>query len=173
MGTEAIKTISGDEATPIGLAGNPDTQKGFVESAWSSGVNYFFFYNATYQKMIEGIREIADRDRERMIVATGIEVRNPEVMRQYRDRILELLGTDVIDVFFAQYVAPSDNLEDVIGKDGALDEIRSWQEAGLIRYVGATAHSRPLSTKLLDSGKIVMWPEKNGHSTKPLLSLSA
>lgn len=152
--TCSIQTISGEEATSLGLAGNPDTASRFVDASWSVGVNYYFFYNATYKEMIQGLRRIAAQERERVIIATGIEVREKEVMRQYLDQMLGMLGIETIDVFFTEYVSPSDNLKSVLGENGALDELRSWKDEGLIRYVGATAHSRPLSVALLESGKI-------------------
>ena len=152
MSVEHIVTISGEDAMPLGLAGSPTTGSRFVGRAWSAGVNYFFFYNQTYKTIIEGIRRIPDR--ERIVVATGIEKRDPATMRTYLDQTLESLGTDVIDVFFAEYVSPSEELDDIVGEGGALDEIQKWKNEGRVRYVGATAHSRLISSALLDSGKI-------------------
>jgi aryl-alcohol dehydrogenase-like predicted oxidoreductase len=152
MQGKQIRTISGEIATPLGLAGSPTTGSQFVARAWSVGVNYFFFYNQTYKSLIQGIRRIPDRDR--IVVATGIEKRDPVAMRAYLDQTLELMGTDMIDIFFAEYVSPSEELNEIVGDGGALDEIQKWKDEGRVRYVGATSHSRPISTTLLGSGKI-------------------
>ena len=61
----------------------------------------------------------------------------------------QALAVDVIDLFFAEYVSPADKLQDVLGDGGAIDEIRKWKNEGRVRYVGATAHSRPLSLSLI------------------------
>ena len=42
----------------------------------------------------------------------------------------------------------------MLGNGGAIDEIRDWKNEGKVRYVGATAHSRPLSLNLIVSGRV-------------------
>lgn len=149
-----LETVQGDAVRPIGLAGNPDTKRGFVEIAFDAGVNYFFFYNLSFRGMVDGLKPLLKAHRERAVLATGTESREPGEMRAYFDRVRGLLGVDTVDLFFAEYVSPSDDMEDVLGRGGAVDEIAKWKDEGKVRYVGATAHSRPLSLELIRSGRV-------------------
>ena len=60
-------------------------------------------------------------------------------------------GGQDVDVFFAEYISPSDDMAQVFG---ALEEIWAWKEAGKVRYVGATCHNRELALKLIESGRV-------------------
>ncbi len=65
-----------------------------------------------------------------------------------------LKGVDVIDVFYAEYVSPSDDLGTVTGKEGTLAEIWKYREEGKVRFVGVTTHNRPLAVDLIESGRV-------------------
>lgn len=54
------------------------------------------------------------------------------------------------DVFFAEYISPAD---DMLQVQAVLDELHTWKKKGLIRYVGATVHNRPLALELIASGQ--------------------
>ena len=149
-----LKTMQGEEVRPLGLAGNPDTENRFVEAAYRAGVNVYFFYSFSFPGMVAGLERLLRGKRERVVVATGTESRDPARMRAYLDEVRSRLGVDVIDLFFAEYVSPSDTMDEVLGKGGAIDEIWRWKEAGKVRYVGATAHSRALAVELIRSGRV-------------------
>ncbi len=53
-----------------------------------------------------------------------------------------------MDVFFAEYVTPH---EDIAQIWAVLDELWDWKERGLIRYMGATTHNRALALDLIKS----------------------
>jgi aryl-alcohol dehydrogenase-like predicted oxidoreductase len=56
--------------------------------------------------------------------------------------VRQYLDVDVVDVFFAEYVTPN---EDIAQIWPVLDELWAWKERGLIRYVGVTTHNRALA----------------------------
>ena len=149
-----LKTIAGDAVRPLGLAGSPETQSGFASIAHGAGVNFFFFYGLNFGGMIDGVRRLVRERREDVFIATGTESRDPDEMRDYFDAVRKALSVDVVDLFFAEYVSPADELDDVLGAGGAIDEIRNWKNEGKARYVGATAHSRPLSLTLIESERV-------------------
>ncbi|MDP6775996.1 MAG: aldo/keto reductase [Candidatus Latescibacteria bacterium] len=149
-----MHTLSGTPHSRLGLGANPDTGDGFAEVAYAAGVNFFFFYNLSFTGMLDGLERLVRDSRESVILATGTEKRNPSDMRADLDEARSRLGVDVIDLFYAQYISPSDDMEAVLGKDGVIDEIARWRDEGKVRYVGATAHNRPLSVKLIESGRI-------------------
>ncbi len=149
-----LKTLAGEPVRPLGLAGAPDSQSGFASIARGAGANFFFFYGLDVDGMVDGVKRLLRRRRDEVFVATGTESRDPSRMRDYLDAVCETLDVDAIDLFFAEYVSPADDPDDVLGKGGAVDEIRKWKDEGRVRYVGATAHSRPLSLSLIESGRI-------------------
>ena len=65
-----------------------------------------------------------------------------------RGKLAALLGIDVIDVFFIEYVHPGDDPKVMFGKNGMLDELQQWKASGLVRFVGATTHDRTLASRL-------------------------
>ena len=149
-----ISTLAGGAVQPLGLAGSPDTQSGFAPVAHRAGVNFFFFYGLKFGGMVDGVKRLLRQRRNEIFVATGTEFRDPVEMRDYFDAARRALGVDAIDLFFAEYVSPADDTQDVLGKGGAIDEIWKWKNDGNVRYVGATAHSRPLSIALVESGRV-------------------
>ncbi len=149
-----LRTLAGSAVRPLGLAGSPDTQGEFAPIARRAGVNFFFFYGLNFGGMIDGVRRLVRERREDVFVATGTESRDPHEMRNCLDAVRQALSVDVVDLFFAEYVSPADELDDVLGNGGAIDEIRKWKNEGKVRYVGATAHSRPISLTLIESGRV-------------------
>jgi aryl-alcohol dehydrogenase-like predicted oxidoreductase len=139
---------------PLGLAGNPNMEEGCVPVAYDVGVNYFFFYNQSYAVLIAELRPLLKANREKIVVATGSESRDPKAMRAYLDRVRRQLDVDVVDVFYAEYVALGDDTETMLGTGGVFDELHKWKAQGLIRYVGATTHNRPMAVELIESGRV-------------------
>ena len=149
-----ITTLLGQPAQPLALAGNPQMEEGCVATAYDAGVNYFFFYNLSFDTLITELKPQLAKNRESIVVATGSESRNPRALRTYLSQVRHRLEVDVIDVFYAEYVAPGEDMETLFGPGGVFDELHRWKAQGLIRYVGATAHNRLLAVKLIESGRI-------------------
>jgi aryl-alcohol dehydrogenase-like predicted oxidoreductase len=81
-------------------------------------------------------------------VASGSECRDIKSLRQYLEQVRQRLNIDVVDVFFSEYVSPSDETYQV---KVMLNELRAWKEKGLIRYVGATTHNRFIALELIQN----------------------
>ncbi|MDA0747394.1 MAG: aldo/keto reductase [bacterium] len=149
-----LKTAGGEAVRPLGLAGNPDTESRFVQTAYDAGVNVFFFYNMSFKGLTAGLGRLLKQERDRVFVATGTESRDPKEMNAYFERVRRVLGVDAVDVFFAEYVSPGDDVDEMVKAGGAIHQIREWKKEGKVRYVGATSHNRPLSLDLIRSGQI-------------------
>lgn len=145
-----IVTQKGQPASILGLAGNQSMEVSCVPAAFKAGVNYFFFYNLSFNNLLEGLKPLLTAKREELVVATGSENRDIRGLSQYLDEVRRHLNTDVVDVFFAEYISPSDDLGQV---QAVLDELHTWKQKGLIRYVGATVHNRPLALELIEGGQ--------------------
>ena len=145
-----LKTLAGKTISPLGLGNNAQMDSDCVKVAFEAGINYFFFYNFTYTNLLEGLKQLLLFQRERVIVATGSSDRSVKRLRQYIHQVHQQLNINIVDIFFAEYISPSDNIKQVYT---VLEELHDWKEKGLIRYVGVTTHNRPLALKLLQSGQ--------------------
>lgn len=144
-----IVTQKGQPSSILGLAGNQSMEISCVRAAFEAGVNYFFFYNLSFNNLLDGLKPLLSARREELVVATGSENRDRRGLSQYLDEVRRHLNIDVVDVFFAEYISPTDDLGQV---KSVLEELHIWKEKGLIRYVGATVHNRPLALELIEAG---------------------
>jgi aryl-alcohol dehydrogenase-like predicted oxidoreductase len=143
-----LRALDGTKASCLGLAAGPNQDRRCVRRALAGGINYFFFYGPGHTSFIEELAALVARKREQIIVATGSGSRRIAGLRASRRKLTALLGIEMIDVFFIEYVHPGDNPDVIFGKNGVLDELRQWKESGWVRFVGATAHDRSLARRL-------------------------
>ncbi len=143
-----LTTLQGDLSSILGLAAYPQTDAACVSTAFRSGINYFFFYNLNHESFLDGLKQILATRRQQVLVAGGSEHRDINSLRQYLEQVRHRLNTDIIDLFFTEYVSPEDDMNQV---RAILDELGSWKEKGLIRYVGATTHNRSIALELIEA----------------------
>jgi aryl-alcohol dehydrogenase-like predicted oxidoreductase len=143
-----LTTLDGSPASCLGLAAGPKQDPRCVRRAFAGGINYFFFYGPGHTSFIEELAALLPRKREQILVATGSGSRKVTGLRAARRKLTALLGIELLDVFFIEYVHPGDDPEVMFGTNGVLDELRQWKESGLVRFVGATAHDRSLAARL-------------------------
>lgn len=148
MPEPSLTTVGGEEVRPLGLAGYPDQDPRFVAEAFAAGVNLFFFYGPSHRALTEGLSSLVPERRREILVATGSGARTPGGLGRAWRELTAAAGVDEIDLFFAEYVHPSEDPEAVFGEGGALEVIDGWKREGRIRHVGATAHDRSLAARL-------------------------
>jgi len=147
-GNRRLTALDDTAASCLGLAAGPKQDPRCVPRAFAAGINYFFFYGPGNASFIKELAALVPRNREQLIIATGSGSRRLAGLRTARRKITALLGVELIDVFFIEYVHPGDNLNEIFGTAGVLDELREWKDRGWVRFVGATAHDRPLARRL-------------------------
>jgi aryl-alcohol dehydrogenase-like predicted oxidoreductase len=143
-----ITSICGNSASPLGLAAAPQQDVRCVRRAVAGGINYFFFYGPGNQPFINQLATLMRTKRDELIVATGSGARKSSSLQAVRRKLLAALKTEVIDVFFAEYVNQRDDPELMFGDNGLFDQLQAWKANGWIRYVGATTHDRALARRL-------------------------
>ncbi|OUL24904.1 aldo/keto reductase [Nostoc sp. 106C] len=142
-----IKSELGQKASILGLAAQPQLDVNSVSMAFAAGINYFFFYSLEYNNFLNGLKPLLAEKREQVLVATGSENRDINSLRRYLDSVRHRLDVDSVDVFFVEYVFPGDDSKQV---QAVLEELRSQQEKGLVRYVGVTTHNRPIALEMIE-----------------------
>ena len=141
-----LSTLQGQPASILGLAGQ-SIDAVTVLLAFAEGINYFFFYNLESENFLGGLKSLLLTNREQVLVATGSEDRDISSLRHYLDSVRHRLDVDRVDVFFAEYVSPADDMTQV---QVLLDELRLWKDSGVVRYVGVTTHNRAIALEMIE-----------------------
>ena len=97
--------------------------------------------------------------RDKFVVATKSMARTKDAMRADIETSLGNLRTDYIDLY--QVHNPSmEQLEQVMGEDGALQALQEAKAEGKIGHIGLTAHSTAVFEKALelDWVETIMFP---------------
>jgi aryl-alcohol dehydrogenase-like predicted oxidoreductase len=149
-----ISTRRGTLASRLGLAARPDQDPKCVRLAFDADINYFFFYGPGNREFVAELGLLIKRHADDAIIASGSGARTKNGLRAARRKIVSLVGTEQIDVFFAEYINPGDSPQAIFGRGGVLDELQQWKASGQIRYVGASAHDRKLASRLAQDPRV-------------------
>ena len=149
-----ITTTNGAAARPLGLAAYPGQSERCVEAAFSGGVNFFFFYGPSHTSVIHGLRPVIQHARDDVIIAGGSGSRRAGGLERVRRTFERELGATGLDLFFAEYLNPSDDLSVVFGKGGPIETLCRWRNDGVVRHVGASTHDASLAVRCIEDGRI-------------------
>jgi predicted aldo/keto reductase-like oxidoreductase len=149
-----ISTISGKTLHSLGLAAYQGQARACVPYAIEQGINYLFFYGLSFDGFVTELAQKIPTQREHLVIASGSEARDPGSLETALSRQMKSLNLETLDIFFAEYVAPSDDDEEIFGRNGTIALLQQWKNCNRIRYVGASCHSRELATRLIADGRI-------------------
>ncbi|MFN6566151.1 aldo/keto reductase [Dendronalium sp. ChiSLP03b] len=145
-----IVTPQGQPASILGLAGQQQMDATCVSVAFEALINYFFFYDLKVENFLDGLKSLLGAKREQVLIATGSEDRDIISLRNYLNCVRDRLNINGVDVFFVEYVSPSDDINQVCE---VLEALRYWKDSGILRYVGVTTHNRRIAKELIESGQ--------------------
>ena len=144
-------------ACPVGFGGIPIQKLSFKDAervllhAVERGINFFDTargYTDSEKKMGRAFK--ARREKVYLV--------SKAMSRDFRGMTLELetslrdLQTETIDLYQLHSVASEKILERIIGPRGALEALLKARQAGKIRWIGITGHSRPVLLKAVKTG---------------------
>ncbi len=81
--------------------------------------------------------------RHECVLATKCHARDRGTAARLIDRSLSNLQTDHVDILFMHHVQRQDELEQILGQDGALRAAEAAREAGAVRFIGISNHGHP------------------------------
>jgi len=143
--------------SPVGFGGIPIQRLSFDEAervlvrAVEKGMNFFDTargYTDSERKMGRALKPHRD----------NIYLVSKAMSRDFRGMTLELetslrnLQTETIDLYQLHSVGSEKILERITGDRGALEALVKAREAGKIRWIGITGHSRPVLLKAVRTG---------------------
>ena len=128
-------------ACPYGIRGDD------VRMAVDRGLNAFFW---TWQmwRTNQAIRDLARRDRERLMIASmsGIAYTAGQVRRS-AERALRSLKTDYLDIFMVGWLGRASR-----GSVAVFDALVDLRESGKVRAIGCSIHNRHRAGRLAAAG---------------------
>lgn len=146
--THTILGNTGLAVHRLGLSASYRPGKETIYKAFDEGVNYFFAYGFDTQ-MTHPISEIALKNREKIVIATGaynMIIGHPDIRRSMEKRLRQF-KTDYIDIFlFLGVMKPKQFPEKLI------KELYKLREEGKIKYIGISCHDRKFAGNLANNG---------------------
>lgn len=159
---------TGLRVSPLGIGGGGGISAQDLLFAFEHGINYFFFssdlHHFAYQRSVEGLKKLVARGssvRDQVVLATVTYLNHPEKLPSILIDQFAELDIDYIDVFRWGWVTDETDMLPLLKKSHRLKGgdniyirgIRQMQEQaseinaellrrGLVRYVGASFHSR-------------------------------
>ncbi len=134
----------------LGFAATYRPGKKTIYKAIDEGINYFFCYGFDSQ-LIDTLREIFPRERERFVVATGaynLLIGHPNIRKTLEKRLRQL-GTDYIDVFqFLGVMKPKHMPPRII------EDLARLREEGKVRGIGMSCHDRKFAGQIAAEGAL-------------------
>lgn len=112
-----------------------------VADSIEAGVNYFDTAN-NYGDSEAKLGPALEPFRDEVFLATKTGQRSAQGAKEHLDRSLELLRTDHIDLYYLHAFGDVErDVKAALSKDGAIRTFLEARQAGVIRYIGFSAHS--------------------------------
>lgn len=132
---------TGLSVTRLGVAASYGTDEAMVEEAVERGVNYLWWGALRTKKMAAGIRAVARKGREDLVVVMHVVARKPAAISKQVESALRQLGLDYIDVLLlGNYQRPP--------SPQLMEHVSDLKEQGKLRFLALSAHDRPLIPRL-------------------------
>jgi predicted aldo/keto reductase-like oxidoreductase len=145
------------EASVVGFGGIPIQGLPYVEAerilvrAVERGINFFDSARA-YTDSEDKIGRALARHRDGIYLSSKALSRSAEAITGELETSLRSFRTDMIDLYQVHSVGSLEQLEKILAPGGAYEALDKAREAGKVRWIGVTGHSRPVLTKAVHSG---------------------
>jgi predicted aldo/keto reductase-like oxidoreductase len=133
---------TGMRVGPLGIASSYGIDAPGVERAFERGVNFFLWGSVRRPAFGIGVRNLAKKHREEMVVAIQSYTRMGMLMPWSVDRALRFLGTDYVDILTLSWWngEPPRRI---------IDAALRLKERGKVRHIMVSCHHRPTFEKLI------------------------
>ena len=121
-----------------------------VEEAHRQGINFIDTARGYVESESLLGHALSIVGREKFILATKSMKRDYKGLVDEFNTSLENLRVDYVDLFQFHNVRTEDELNIILGEDGALRAVRDFQKAGKIRELGISSHSVDLLLKAIE-----------------------
>lgn len=150
---------TGFEVSVIGFGGIPiqrvdeETAYELLVESYNQGINFIDTARG-YMESENLLGAALERfGRNKFILATKSMARTYDGVIEELNTSLKNLRTDYIDLFQFHNVRTKEDLDTVIGENGALKAIKEYKEKGIIKEIGITSHSVDILDIAIDTGE--------------------
>jgi aryl-alcohol dehydrogenase-like predicted oxidoreductase len=134
---------TGFSVTRLGIASSYGTDEAMIEEAVAHGVNYLYWGALRTQRMAEGIKRVARKNRDDLIVVVHTMARTVSSINRVVRKSMKRLGVDYLDVL-------------LLGMGGypqtprlrLIEHADTLKDDGVIRALAISSHHRLLFPKL-------------------------
>lgn len=149
---------TGYKISAMGIGGIPIQRVGqqvaeeIIAVALELGVNFLDTargYTDSEEKFGQALKGVRDK----FVLATKSPVRDAAGVRQDLETSLRMLGTDYVELFQLHNVSTNDELERVLGPNGALEAVLKAQREGLVKHIGISGHNDQVLLKAVETNQ--------------------
>lgn len=146
---------TGEKISVIGMGGlvlaneTQEAANAIVQNAVEQGVNYFDVA-PSYDNAEEILGVALKPFREQVFLACKTLERSRRGMEEELDRSLRRLQTDYIDLYQFHGFTEIREVDQALGRRGAIDAFVRAKEEGKIRYIGFSAHSSEAALRAME-----------------------
>lgn len=150
---------TGFEVSAIGFGGIPiqrvdkDLAYELIKEAYEQGINFIDTARGYMESESLLGYALEKFGRDKFILATKSMARTYDGVLEELHISLKNLRTDYIDLFQFHNVRNKEQLDTIMGEDGALKTIKEYKEKGIIKEIGITSHSADLLDIAMDTGE--------------------
>ncbi|MEB3882208.1 aldo/keto reductase [Lyngbya sp. CCY1209] len=128
--------------TPIDDAGREPEAIAQIEAALKLGMRYFDTA-ASYGASEEHLGKVLPPYRSQIFLASKSAMRDRDGAWRELERSLKRLNTDYLDLWQFHHVSFPETLDEIFGKNGAIEAMEEAKDQGIIKFTGITGHHEP------------------------------
>ena len=128
---------TGVEVRKLGIGSIFGTPIEAIEEAFDYGVNYLYLSLPRIEKASEGVRRVAEKNRNKAVISIQTYMRSPFLIRRSLQKALKKLKLDYADILLLGWYNKRPSQK-------TIDTIIELKEKGLCRFIGLSSHHRPV-----------------------------
>lgn len=134
--------LGGAGQTPLSWDGAERDAVAIIQRALELGVRYFDTA-ASYGPSEDYLGQVLPPHRSKLFLASKTDARDRDGAWRELERSLKRLKTDYLDLWQMHHVSFLDELDTILGSDGAIQALEEAIQQKLVRFAGITGHHDP------------------------------
>lgn len=134
--------LGGAGQTPLSWEGSESSAIAIIERALELGIRYFDTA-ASYGPSEDYLGQVLPPHRQQIFLASKTGARDRDGAWRDLERSLTRLKTDYLDLWQFHHVSFNQELDTLLGKDGAIYALEEAKQQKIVRFSGITGHHEP------------------------------
>lgn len=139
---------TGAQVTILGLGGahavasQGEAALALIERAYDKGIRFFDAAHV-YDYCQANLGQVLEKKRSSVFLQTKTYARDRDAALRDLENSLELMRTSYLDSWLFHDVRRDDEIDQILGPNGALQAFREAVDQKMVRFIGASCHSNP------------------------------